>query len=119
MGHYILVGIGWSSLALGTMGIFVPLLPTTPFYLLASFCFLRTSPTIHEKLMMTPVFGEIVRNYAEGRGMKQSHKAKALISMYIMMGISAWSISSWMVTCLFGFIASCITIYIWHIPSQR
>ena len=48
---------GWASVAAGTVGIFLPILPTVPFMILAAFCFARSSPRLEAKLMNHPRYG--------------------------------------------------------------
>lgn len=48
---------GWASVAAGTVGIFLPILPTVPFMILAAFCFARSSPRLEAKLLNHPRFG--------------------------------------------------------------
>ena len=55
--------MGWASLGLGLVGIFMPLLPTTPFLLLAAFCFQRSSKRLHDWLINQPTFGPIIQEW--------------------------------------------------------
>jgi uncharacterized protein len=48
---------GWASVGLGTVGIFLPILPTVPFMILAAFCFARSSPALEAKLLNHPRYG--------------------------------------------------------------
>ena len=58
---------GWAMLVLGVVGIFVPLLPTTPFLLLAAWAFCRSSPRLYDRLLAHPCLGAYVRNFREYR----------------------------------------------------
>jgi len=73
--------IGGSSLGLGTLGIFLPLLPTVPFYLLAAYSFSKSSTKIHNWLLNHKVFGPDIRNWNENRTIHRRAKLMALASM--------------------------------------
>lgn len=81
--------VGCTAVALAILGIFLPLLPTTPFLLLASACFLRGSTRMHRWLMGNPLFGEYIRNIEEKRGIPRKAKATILL---LMWGSLSWSI---------------------------
>ena len=55
---------GLTSLALGLIGAVLPVLPTTPFVLLAAFCFSRSSPWLHARLLRSPLLGPMIANWA-------------------------------------------------------
>ena len=59
--------LGLLSLALGFIGIFVPLLPTTPFLLLAAACFFRSSKSFYYKLINSKHLGQYIRDYRENK----------------------------------------------------
>lgn len=90
---------GWSLVALATIGIFVPLLPTTPFLLLASTCFSRSDRRYLTWLERAPLFGRYVHDWHQGRGVRRSAKFLALgcLSAFgaatILTGGYAWSVN--------------------------
>ena len=63
-----LILVGSLSIGLAFLGIFLPLLPTTPFLLLAAACYLRSSDRFYHWLIYHKWFGNYIRNYREGRG---------------------------------------------------
>lgn len=75
--------IGTISLILGTIGLFVPLLPTTPFWLLTSWCFIRSSKKLYNRVMANKYFGECVRNYVEEKAIPIRTKVTALTIMWL------------------------------------
>jgi len=70
----ILLVFGYISTLLGVIGIFIPLLPTTPFLLLASACFIRSSPKMSHWLYHNKYFGKYLKNYKSGNGVPVSVK---------------------------------------------
>ncbi len=80
---YILLGS--VSLALGVVGIFVPLLPTTPFLLLAALCWVHASPRLYAWLLAQPRLGAYIRNYRENRAMPLRAKVWTLVLMWASM----------------------------------
>ncbi len=61
--RYSLIAIGFISLFLGVIGIFVPLLPTTPFLLLTSFLFYKSSPRLQQWLLKNPYLGKYISDF--------------------------------------------------------
>jgi uncharacterized membrane protein YbaN (DUF454 family) len=78
-----LLVIGTFSLTLGTIGIFLPILPTTPFLLLAAACYLRSSQRMHMWLLNNRWFGEYIRNYQQGRGIPLKTKILAMSILWV------------------------------------
>ncbi len=89
-----LVG-GWVCVLLATIGIFVPVLPTTPFLLLASFCFARSSARLQNWLLTNRWFGEYINNYRQGKGMSLRHKVMTLLLLWATIGYAALAFSAW------------------------
>jgi uncharacterized membrane protein YbaN (DUF454 family) len=80
-----LVAAGSCSLALGLIGVALPVLPTTPFVLLAAACYARGSRRMHAWLQLNPFFGKILRRYRSGRGLPL--KTKLLAQAIMAAGI--------------------------------
>lgn len=89
MKRIILISIGLISVALGTLGIFLPLLPTTPFLLLAAACFAKSSKKFHSLLLNHRVFGKIIRDYSEKRGLPLKTKITTLILLWLTISTTA------------------------------
>lgn len=84
--------VGVTAVLLALLGIFLPLLPTTPFLLIASACFVRGSERLHRWLLENRLFGEYLRNIEEKRGIPRKSKAVALCLMWVSLGISIWTV---------------------------
>lgn len=79
---------GSLSVALGVIGIFFPVLPTTPFLLLAAFCYARSSRRFYDWLLNNRWFGAYIRNYREGRGIPLTEKILAISSLWLTICFS-------------------------------
>lgn len=71
--------LGWGFVALGAIGAFLPVLPTTPFLLLAVACFARSSPRLERRLLDDPRFGPALRQWRERGAISPKAKGAALI----------------------------------------
>ena len=80
--------IGFTSLALGALGIFVPLLPTTPFLLLSAFAFANSSERMHQWLLDHNIFGPLIDNWRQHRAISRRAKIVSILSMFAIVLIS-------------------------------
>ncbi|UXI02824.1 YbaN family protein [Photobacterium sp. TY1-4] len=82
--------IGWLCVGLGVVGIFLPLLPTTPFLLLASACFMRGSPRLSRWLHQHPHFGPILHNWHQHRAVSRTVKRRANLMIVLSFLLSIY-----------------------------
>ena len=80
---------GWASVAVGGVGIVVPGLPTTVFFIVAAYCFSRSSPRFERWVLDLPKIGPMVRDHRAGLGMPRRIKVIALTMMWSAITISA------------------------------
>lgn len=111
---------GWLFLSLGALGVPLPLLPTTPFLLLAAACFLRGSPRLHAWMMSNRVFGSYLREYRAGLGIPASTKASAIGLLWLGIGLSIglW-VQARLVRVALLLIATAVTVHILLIPTKH
>jgi uncharacterized membrane protein YbaN (DUF454 family) len=88
MKKQLLIAAGTISTAIGIIGIVVPILPTTPFLLLAAACYLRSSERSYHWLLNNRLFGTYIREYIEGRGIPLKTKILTLLLLWAGIGIS-------------------------------
>jgi len=86
----LLLIVGTFSLVLGAIGIFLPILPTTPFLLLSAACYMRSSERMHKWLLGNRWFGEYIRNYQKGRGIPMKTKIVAITLLWGAIFFSAF-----------------------------
>jgi uncharacterized membrane protein YbaN (DUF454 family) len=84
----LLIAAGGLCTALGLVGAFLPILPTTPFLLLASACFARSSPRFHRRLLASPVFGPYLTQWRRERTIPPEAKRKAYGLVVVTFGLS-------------------------------
>lgn len=84
----LLIGLGMLATGLGVAGIFLPLLPTTPFLLLAAWIFARSSPRFHEWLLNHRILGRYIDDYTRQKGMRAKTKGAVLVLLWVTIGIT-------------------------------
>ena len=79
---------GWVAVAVGAIGIVVPGLPTTVFFIIAASCFGRSSPRFEQWVLGLPRIGRMVADHRAGLGMPRRAKVAALATMWAAIGVS-------------------------------
>jgi uncharacterized membrane protein YbaN (DUF454 family) len=86
----LLVAAGSVCLALAVLGVFLPLLPTTPFLLLASACYVRSSERLHGWLMGNRMLGPYIRNFKERRGIPLRGRIVTVVLLWLPLLYSVY-----------------------------
>jgi uncharacterized protein len=116
----LLTAAGMISVGLGVVGIFLPLLPTTPFLLLAAACFFRSSRRFYGWLTGHHRLGTYIRNYREGRGVPLRVKVVSIALLWITIGISAiFVVNLLAVRILLVLIAAGVTVHLLSVRTLR
>ena len=108
---------GSISIALGVLGIFLPVLPTTPFLLLAAACYVRSSESFYTWLISHPVLSKYILAYLDGRGIPRKAKYYTLVTMWLTMGLSMLIVPLWHVRVLLLCTGFAVSTYIWRLPE--
>lgn len=115
-GTYFIVGS--ISLIIGIIGLFLPVVPTTPLILLSAWCFFRSSSRFYEWVTSNERFGPTIKNYQEGRGITKATKIKAIIMMWLTISLSAYFyIRNYYIITLLYIISASVTIYLYKLPT--
>ena len=116
----LLLVAGTLSVALAILGIFLPLLPTTPLLLLAAWCYARSSERFYRRLLANRWLGPYIRNYREGRGMTARAKASSLVVLWLAMSVTIGVVTPvWWVSLLLVGIGSGVSIFLLRLPTCR
>ncbi len=86
--RWLLQGLGCVFVGLAFLGVALPGIPTTPFLLLASYFFVRSSPALHRRLLASRTFGPILRDWNEHRGLRLGIKRFAIVACAVAVSVS-------------------------------
>lgn len=113
-----LIVVGSISLALGVTGMFLPMLPTTPFLLLSAAAWVKASPSLYNWLLNHKVFGEYIRNYREQRAIPLRAKIVSVSMVLLTIGYCIFAVVDkwWWAQLLMALLAIGIS---WHILSFK
>ena len=100
--------LGFIYVGIAALGVFVPLLPTTPFVLLAAGCFAKSSERWHQWLLSNRTFGPIIKNWRENRCISPLTKIVAIASILVFGGYSIIFVINNLYLRLFG-----ILLFVW------
>ena len=110
--------LGFLFLALGFIGIFIPVLPTVPFMLLASFFFFRSSERMHSWLLNHKIFGPPIRDFSENRSLKSSTKKRAIITLWLSLFLSIYLVSNHYVDLVLILIGLSVSVYLLSLKTS-
>lgn len=118
--RWALLTLGCVSLAVGVIGIFLPLIPTTGPLLLAAVCFDRSSPRFHTWLMNNRYLGGYIRNYQAGRGLPMLQKVCTIGLLWTTITVSiVFAVNAWWGRVLLAGIAVAVTAHIVTLPTYK
>jgi uncharacterized membrane protein YbaN (DUF454 family) len=105
--------LGCVAVALGAVGVVTPVLPTTPFLLLATFLFARSSPRLNRALLRNRVFGKFLTNYFERKPIPLREKIVSIGFLWAGLGATFYfaSLRTWVVVLLLA-IGVAVTVHI-------
>jgi hypothetical protein len=113
----LLVVVGSAALGLGIVGIFVPVLPTTPFLLVAAACYARSSDRLYTWLLGQPSLGRIVSEWRRSRSLPVGVKPRALLVVAVTFAISILVVDSLAVRLGLAAVALVLAWFLWRIPE--
>ena len=118
--RFLFILCGSFSVAFAVLGIFLPLLPTTPLLLLAAYCFGKSSDKIHSWLINNKIFGNYIKNYQAGKGIPLHSKVTAILSMWVVIIISGiWGTDLLLIRIILFLVGSGVTIHLLRMPTFR
>ena len=109
---------GGTSVLLGVVGIFLPLLPTTPFLLLAAYCFQKSSPRLHAWLINHPRLGPSIRDWREHGAISRTAKVQAIVAMIVVLGLSFVLGVNWIVLAIQVVVMCFVALFILSRPDR-
>ena len=116
----VLVILGTVFVVTGVIGIFLPILPTTPFMLLAAWCYARSSSRFYNWIMNNRVFGPIIREWRQYRSIPRRAKRTAMIIMPTTFAISIiFFVPIFWVQLMLAVLCVVMFLFIWRIPVRE
>lgn len=111
---------GSISIGIGIVGVFVPLLPTVPLFLLAGFCYWRGSPRFYNRLINFGPVGRLIDNFRNGNGLPAKMKSRAIVFMWVSMATSmVFFVESNTLRTIMVLVGIGVTLYILRIKTSK
>ncbi len=115
----LLIFAGTLCVGLGVLGMFLPLLPTTVFLLLAAYCYSRSSERFHNWLLTNRWCGSYIKNYKSGKGISIRQKVSTIATLWLSIGFSMWLVGGFWIDLLLIAIALGVTIHLVMLKTFR
>ena len=117
--QWLFIAGGSLSIGIGVVGAFLPILPTTPFLLLATYLFARSSDRLYSWLLENRLIGDYLRRYYEGQGMSRRHKAVSLVLLWAMLAVTMLTVSSWWLKGGLAAVGVAVTTHLLLLQGER
>jgi len=114
----LVLALGFIALGLGTLGMVVPLLPTTPLVLLAAGCFSYSSDRFYEWVKKNRLFGPYIENYREQRGLTKTFKMRNIILLWASLAVSMFLLRTVWIYVLLSIVGVCVTTHLLMIKTR-
>ena len=120
LGRILLVCVGTFFVGLGVLGIFLPVLPTTCFLLLAASCYAKSSARLHHWIMYNKWFGAYLRNYRAGKGIPQKTRMYTLSLLWLSLAYSGlFVIDTLWIQLILALVGAGVTLHLFSIPTLK
>ena len=117
---FLLITIGTFFIGVGIVGIFVPMLPTTPFLLISAALYAKSSARFYDWLINNKIFGQYIKNYREGKGIPLRLKIITIALLWITIGCSAvFAVDIFWVRIMLIIIVAGVTVHIIRIRPKK
>ena len=110
--------IGLCFVGLAILGVVLPILPTTPFLLVAAACFAKSSPTLQKKLLANKVFGPLINDWQQHRTIPKRAKRIALLTIILSVSWSAYMLQNLLMTGLVILLVIGPFVFLWRLPES-
>ena len=110
---------GLMFVGLAILGVVLPILPTTPFLLVAAACFAKSSPRLQKKLLANKTFGPLINEWQQHRSIPRKAKQVALLTIILSVVWSAYLLKNVMLTALVFVLVIGPFIFLWRLPISK
>jgi len=114
----ILIAAGFSCLILGAIGVFIPVLPTTPFVLLSAACFSASSRKLNDWLLKSRLFGPYIENYRTKQGVSARRKIASIAFLWAGLFISMFIVRTVWICIVLGAVGAGVTVHLLMIKTK-
>ena len=117
--RWFFIALGSLLVGVGVLGIFLPLLPSTVFFLMAAGCYGKGSPGAYRWLTTNRLFGKHLKNYREERGATIPAKVASIASLWAGIGLTEYFMDNWWIRLVLALIAVGVTVHLLRLRTIR
>lgn len=117
--NLLLIVLGFIFIGLGAVGVAIPVMPTTPFVLLAAVCFSASSKKFYDWLLRNRVFGQYIENYRTKQGISIRLKIASIAFLWTGLIISMVVVQTIWVIVMLAMVGVCVTIHLLLIKTKK